>query len=155
MLIFEVYLPKKVDYYPFLTSVLDSFFDVEKIKAIPEIQRILKAAEGLSDFDVASFVEGVRDVISGYSIYEVDGRFFVPPRKRVDERTLVIRFIIHDPRYEAGMRDDVTSRSKEIIRYLITKRFAEEIGLEDQIWFVEYQHCLLQRWVKNEQHQEG
>lgn len=143
-------MPRKDEYSSFLEAVLDSFFDVEKTREIPEIKRILQAAEGVSSFDADGFLKDICEVISGYSIYEVKGRFFDPPNAPVDEDTLVIRFIIQDSRYEGGMQSDLVQRSKEVIRYLITKRFAEEIGLEHQIWFVEYQNCLLQRWVKSE-----
>lgn len=147
VLVFEVYLPKKSEYLAKLSEVLDSFFDTRKLRAVPDIRRAVNVGRTLQGFEEEQFLHDISEVISGYSIYEVDGRFR-GDRGPVDERVLVIRFIIYDPIIERGMREDLIDRSKEVIRHLITKRFAEDLGIEEEIWFLEYQNCGLQRWVK-------
>jgi hypothetical protein len=147
VIIFEVFLPKKEEYKNKLEEVLDDFLELERLKKISLVEKTI-AIEKItnSDFDEKGFLASIREVISGYSLYEVNGRFGSTDGP-VDERVWVIRFIIHDPQIEGAIREDLIVRSKDVLRYLITKRFAEEIGLEDEIWFVEYQSCWLQRWV--------
>lgn len=152
VLVFEVFLPKRPEYFAKLAEVLDSFLDVQRLRAVAAIRKIINVEKTTRGFDEEQFLKDISEVISGYSIYEVDGRFRGNSRP-VDERVLVIRFIIHDPLVEGGMRDDLIERGKEVIRYLITRRFAEELGIEDEIWFVEYQNCWLQRWVKRRENE--
>lgn len=147
VVVFEVFLPKKDEYEAKLREVLGAFVETDGLKKIPDIKKIINIRSKIeSGFDEKHFLQNISEVISGYSIYEVDGRFKGLDK---DERTWVIRFIIHDPKLEGAIRKALILKSKEIICYLITKRFAEEIGIEDEIWFVEYQNCLLQRWVND------
>ena len=147
VLVFEVFLPKKSEYLGKLNEVLDAFLDPVKLKSVPDIRKAITIGKTGSGFEEERFLRDISEIISGYSIYEADGRF-CGTGGPIDERVLIIRFLIHDPLVEQGMRENLVENSKEVIRYLITKRFAEEIGVEDEIWFVEYRNCLLQRWVK-------
>lgn len=149
VILFEVLLPKRKKYEKKLRQVLDAFVKPDAVGTIPDVATIVAIRSRLEEtFRKKEFLSHISEVISGYSIYEVDGRFRgddgQPP---VDERTWVIRFIIHDPKLEGAIRPELVEMSKEVICHLVTKRFAEEIGSEDEIWFVEYQGCILQRWI--------
>src|SRR5438045_154119 len=85
----------------------------------------------------------------GYSIYEMDGRY-LSPEGPVDERVLVIRFIFHNARDDADPKTDFLAASMEVINHLVAHRFAEELGVEEEIWFLEYSHPQLAIWRKDE-----
>jgi hypothetical protein len=81
--------------------------------------------------------------ISGYSIYEVDGRFRAGPGKFVDERVLVIRIIYyHDDRRVHTLSELERPDIRWIIDNLISFRLAEELSTEDEVWSTET-HSLL------------
>ena len=70
----------------------------------------------------------------------MDGRY-LSPKGPVDERVLVIRFIFHNPRRTS--RDDspdpqdadFLAASLEVVNHLVAHRFAQELGVEEEIWF--------------------
>lgn len=144
-LVYEVLLPKKMSYASKLAEVLDAFLTEEGVQEIPAVKNHLEGL--LSKEERSRDVLRIREVIKGYSIYEVDGRFAVD-NEPVDERSWVIRFIIHDPQIEGANRTDFLTLAKTVVEYLIAHRFAEELGNEDEIWFLQYEHCSLRRWVK-------
>jgi hypothetical protein len=146
-IVYEVMLPKRMDYSSKLAEVLNCFFNREQLRELPPIKKELA---DITDPKVQElFLDEVQEVISGYSIYEVDGRYGTAQGPR-DERTLVIRFIIHDPGTQGGMTETVKQLAKTIVVHLISKRFAEELGTEHEIWFLEYGNPTLQRWVRKD-----
>ncbi|MEW6355880.1 MAG: hypothetical protein AB1696_06130 [Planctomycetota bacterium] len=145
VLIYEVYLPKKMAYASKLAEVLDSFFTPQRLQDIPAVQTRLQ--EITPDSEKQRFIEWIVSTIKGYSIYEVDGGFSDGARL-FDERTWVIRFILHDPMGQDGIRESFRTLSRDVIAHLVTRRFAEELGTEQEIWFLEYEHCRLRRWVQ-------
>jgi hypothetical protein len=78
----------------------------------------------------------------------MDGRY-LSAAGPVDERVLVIRFIFHNPGGESDPRTDFLAASLEIVNHLVAHRFAEELGVEEEIWFLEYNHPHLAIWRKN------
>lgn len=144
-IVFEVMLPKRESYISKLKEVLDCFFNKDQLRVLPPIKAQLDKLG--TDEAKEILIARLQDVISGYSIYEVDGRFATSDGP-IDERTWVIRFIIHDPKEKGSMRGDIDSLARNVIIHLISKRFAEELGTEQEIWFLEYGHPMLQRWVK-------
>jgi len=106
VLVYEVFLPKSMSYASKLAEVLDAFLTDAGVRSIPAVQTELKQLPNDKERDM--FVRCIRDAISGYSIYEVDGRFSTSTQP-IDERTWAIRFIIHDPRVEGGIRGDLLS----------------------------------------------
>jgi hypothetical protein len=66
----------------------------------------------------------------------------------VDERVLVIRFIFHNPANPSDPRTDFLASSLEIVNYLVAQRFAAELGIEEEIWFLEYPQPRLAIWQK-------
>ena len=85
----------------------------------------------------------------GYSIYEMDGRY-LSPEGPVDERVLVIRFIFHNPGGEADPKTDFLAASLEVVNHLVAHRFAAELGVEEEIWFLEYTNPQLMIWRKDD-----
>ena len=85
----------------------------------------------------------------GYSIYEMDGRY-LSPSGPVDERVLVIRFIFHNPGGDPpGPQTDFLAASQEVVNDLVAHRLAVELGVEEEIWFLEYHSTQLAIWRKS------
>jgi hypothetical protein len=153
---YEVILPKKIGYFGKVQEVLEDLFNEEAIRAIPFVKRsIARHRRTTPGFDEEAWVKTLCRASRGYSIYEMDGRY-LSPHGPVDERVLVIRFIFHNP--EAGQADVVpgTSRtdflaaSLEVVNHLVALRFAEELGVEEEIWFLEYNSPHLAIWRRSE-----
>ena len=68
----------------------------------------------------------------------------------VDERVLVIRFIFHNPAGETDPRTDLLKASMEVVNHLVAHRFAHELGVEDEIWFLQYHEPELAIWRKKD-----
>jgi hypothetical protein len=115
------------------------------IAEIPAVQDLIRQHKG-DKSSAAEFIDKMRSIL-GYSIYEVDGGFSGKDGP-VDERTWVIRLIIHDPRVETGTGSDFNRLAEAVVEHLIAHRFAEELGTEDEIWVLQYENCGLTRWVK-------
>ena len=80
----------------------------------------------------------------------MDGRYLSAHQGPVDERVLVIRFIFHNPRGDADPKTDFLAVSLEVINHLVAHRFAAELGVEEEIWFLEYNHTQLAIWRKSQ-----
>lgn len=150
---YEVILPKKIGYFGKVQEVLEDLFNVEAIRAIPFVERtIARNLANDPEFDVDAWVNTLCRASRGYSIYEMDGRY-ISPTGPVDERVLVIRFIFHNPAHEtppAKPRLDFLDASLEVVNHLVAHRFAEELGVEDEIWFLEYTNTRLAIWAKEQ-----
>jgi hypothetical protein len=144
-LVFDIFLPKRMSYASKLAEVLNGLVSESAITEIPAVKDLIRKHKDDSA-GMAQFIEKMRD-ISGYSIYEVDGGF-AGREGPVDERTWVIRLIIHDPRVETGTAPDFNRLAEAVVEHLIAHRFAEELGTEDEIWVLQYENCGLTRWVK-------
>src|SRR5215210_1344031 len=146
---YEVILPKKIGYFGKVQEVLEDLFNEAAIRAVPFVRdSILKHRERNSGFDEDAWIRTLCRASRGYSIYEMDGRY-LSPTGPVDERVLVIRFIFHNPGGEADPRTDFLAVSLEVVNHLVAHRFAEELGVEEEIWFLEYTHPRLAIWRKN------
>ena len=148
---YEVILPKKLGYFGKVQEVLEDLFREEAIRAIPFVKRtIAQSRRRDKGFDEEAWVKSLVRATRGYSIYEMDGRY-LSPAGPVDERVLVIRFIFHDFRdAEPGPpKADFLAASLEIVNHLVAHRFAEELGVEEEIWFLEYTSPHLAIWQKN------
>ena len=152
---YEVILPKKLGYFGKVQEVLEDLFHEEAIRAVPFVRRMIEDnRRGDPMFDDESWVKTLCQASRGYSIYEMDGRFLsrVGP---VDERVLVIRFIFHNPGLPADPKRDFLAASTAVVNHLVAHRFAEELGVEEEIWFVEYSNPQLAIWRKTpDAHQE-
>lgn len=140
--VFEVFLPAK--HREKLISVLDALLEKDEFARIPPVGKLVSDGHKLDDL-----FEDCRACISGYSIYEVEGRFFSKHRNKVDkEKSLVARLIVYDKSPFIGIDANLVGKAKDICKYLITERLAVEIGEEDEIWLVTFAHPQLSRWVK-------
>ena len=148
-LVFEVFLPKKMQYASKLAEVLNSFVTEDAILNVPGIKEIIEQHIDDPHEQREGFAERIRSIVSGSSLYEVDGRFATED-KLVDERVWVIRFVFHDPSDDEGMDESFRKWAELVIEHLIAKRFAIELGTEDEIWVLEYEKCFLRRWVAEE-----
>jgi hypothetical protein len=148
---YEVILPKKLGYFGKVQEVLEDLFNEAAIRKIPFVkQSITRNRRRNPEFDDEAWIKTLSRAARGYSIYEMDGRY-LSPQGPVDERVLVIRFIFHNPGDEAAdKKTDFLSASMEVINYLVANRLAVELGVEEEIWFLEYNHPQLAIWRKSE-----
>ena len=147
---YEVILPKKLGYFGKVQEVLEDLFSEAAIRKIPFVRRTIREnRKAVANFDEDAWVRTLGRASRGYSIYEMDGRY-LGPTGPVDERVLVIRFIFHDQGGPAGPSDDFFAASLEVVNHLVAHRFAEELGVEEQIWFLEYPDTRLAIWRKDE-----
>lgn len=143
---YEVLLPKKLGYFGKVQEVLEDLFREEAIRAIPFVRDAIDRLRHRDpDFDAEHWVKTLCRASRGYSIYEMDGRY-LGAEGPVDERVLVIRFIFHEG---ADAESDVLAASLEVVNHLVAHRFAEELGVEEEIWIVEYTNPRLAIWRKN------
>ena len=149
---YEVILPKKLGYFGKVQEVLEDLFDEDAIRAIPFVQATIDQRRRQDPtFDEAVWVKTLCRASGGYSIYEMDGRYLSRRFGAIDERVLVIRFIFHN----AGLPEpldpstDFLNVSLEVVNHLVAHRFAEELGVEEQIWFLEYPDTKLAIWRKD------
>ena len=149
--IYEVILPKKIGYFGKVQEVLEDLFNESAIRAIPFVRSSIKRNRRADPkFDEDTWVKTLCRASRGYSIYEMDGRY-LSPSGPVDERVLVIRFIFHNPGDQhppASPLTDFLDASLEVVNHLVAHRFAQELGVEDEIWFVEYSSPMLAIWKK-------
>jgi hypothetical protein len=145
---YEVILPKKLGYFGKVQEVLEDLFSEEAIRAVPFVRRsIARNRRRNSGFDEEAWIQTLCRASRGYSIYEMDGRY-LSPTGPVDERVLVIRFIFHNPSDSADATTDFLAASLEVVNHLVAHRFADELGVEEEIWFLEYNHPQLAIWRK-------
>jgi len=145
---YEVILPKKLGYFGKVQEVLEDLFNEQAIREVPFIQQsIAERRRQYTDFDEDGWIKTLCQASGGYSIYEMDGRY-LSPQGPVDERVLVIRFIFHNPSDPADSRTDFLAASLEVVNYLVAHRFANELGVEEEIWFLEYHLPRLAIWRK-------
>lgn len=153
--IYEVILPKKIGYFGKVQEVLEDLFNEDAIRLIPFVSKTIERNLRLDPgFDENAWVKTLCRASRGYSIYEMDGRY-LSPSGPIDERVLVIRFIFHNPGDTEGVnaaadpRTDFLAASLEVVNHLVAHRFAEELGVEEEIWFLEYNNPSLAIWRKN------
>jgi hypothetical protein len=149
---YEVILPKKLGYFGKVQEVLEDLFNEQAIREVPFIQQSIADRRGqYAEFDEDGWIKTLCQASGGYSIYEMDGRY-LSPQGPVDERVLVIRFIFHNPSDPADSRTDFLAASLEVVNYLVAHRFANELGVEEEIWFLEYHLPRLAIWRKGPGH---
>ena len=147
---FEVILPKKLGYFGKVQEVLEDLFREDAIRAIPFVQQtIARNLRTNPGFDEEAWIKTLGRAARGYSIYEMDGRY-LSPRGPIDERVLVIRFIFHNPAQDTAARTDFLAASLEVVNHLVAHRFAAELGVEEEIWILEYTQTQLAIWRKSE-----
>jgi hypothetical protein len=152
---YEVILPKKLGYFGKVQEVLEDLFDEAAIRKIPFVRRtILHRRKADVAFDEEAWLKTLARASRGYSIYEMDGRY-LGPSGPIDERVLVIRFIFHDQGGAAGTSTDFFAAALEVVNYLVAHRFAEELGVEEEIWFLEYTDTRLAIWRKDTDEDES
>ena len=145
---YEVILPKKLGYFGKIEEVLEDLFNEEAIRSVPYVRRLIADARLREPlFDEDQWIRTLCQASRGYSIYEMDGRYLsaVGP---IDERVLVFRFIFHNPVDTPDLPTDFLAASLEVVNYLVAHRFAEELGVEEEIWFLEYPEPRLAIWRK-------
>ena len=148
IVIYEVLLPKKMSYVSKLEKILDSFLSHDKIREVLKAGDRFGGEKIKSEKDRERVAKTIKKVISGYSIYEVDGRF-AGDDGPVDERVWVIRFIVRAQSKSKGMFKKTCSLADDIIGKIIVKGFSEGIGKEDAVWAIKHEKCSLVSRVKN------
>lgn len=142
---YEVILPKKLGYFGKVQEVLEDLFDEQAIRAIPFVRSSIADRGKDPSFDEDAWIKSLCQASRGYSIYEMDGRY-LSQNGPIDERVLVIRFIFHNPDGNPDSGTDFLSASMEVVNHLVAHRFAQELGVEEEIWFLEYNHPRLSIW---------
>jgi hypothetical protein len=146
--IYEVILPKKLGYFGKVQEVLEDLFREEAIRAIPFVRdSIVRSRNRDPKFNEERWIRTLCRASRGYSIYEMDGRYLATEGP-VDERVLVIRFIFHNPEDVTDPDTDFLAASLEVVNHLVAHRFAEELGVEEEIWILEYNNPRLAIWKK-------
>lgn len=147
VLIYEVLLPKRLEYLGKLQDVLETIFDEDKIRQVPAIRAELEARGENSP--VHAWVSQVARVFTGYSLYEVDGRYVDPGSgRRSDERTVIIRLVLHDRSTGESLRPEFQGLVDSAVRWLLGNRLAEELGTEGEIWILRYGQAQIKIWEK-------
>ena len=144
---YEVILPKKLGYFGKVQEVLEDLFDEQAIRAIPFVKKSIARRKREPKFDEEAWIKSLCRASRGYSIYEMDGRY-LSASGTVDERVLVIRFIFHNPAQGSDAKTDFLAASLEVVNHLVAHRFANELGVEEEIWFLEYYQPQLSIWRK-------
>ena len=154
---YEVILPKKLGYFGKVQEVLEDLFNEAAIRKIPFVKQTIRdQRKAHKSFDEEKWIKTLCRASRGYSIYEMDGRY-LSPSGAVDERVLVIRFIFHN-QSQSNPNDpstDFFAASLEVVNHLVAHRFAEELGVEDEIWFLEYTNTQLAIWRKDRSEAAG
>jgi hypothetical protein len=147
VLIYEVLLPKRLEYLGKLQDVLQTIFDEQKIRQVPAIRAELQARG--EDSPAHAWVSQLARVFTGYSMYEVDGRYVEPGTgQRSDERTIVIRLILHDRSTDESLRPEFEGLVDSAVRWLLGNRLAEELGTEGEIWIIRYEQAQIKIWER-------
>lgn len=141
---YEVILPKKIGYFGKIQEVLEDLFDERAIRKIPSVRQAVARRRKEAGFDEDRWIKTLCQASRGYSMYEMDGRY-MSASGPVDERVIVIRFIFHNPD-GADESTDFLAASMEVVNHLVARRFAMELGVEEELWFVEYSHPQLSIW---------
>jgi hypothetical protein len=149
---YEVILPKKLGYFGKVQEVLEDLFDEQAIRSIPFVRRSIAERKRDPSFDEEAWIRSLCQASRGYSIYEMDGRY-ISVAGPVDERVLVIRFIFHNPAGPRDSKTDFLTASMEVVNHLVAHRFANELGVEEEIWFLEYSQPQLSIWRRNQEEQ--
>jgi hypothetical protein len=142
---YEVILPKKLGYFGKVQEVLEDLFDEQAIRSIPFVRKSIELRRRDPDFEEEAWIKSLCQASRGYSIYEMDGRY-LSAQGPVDERVLVIRFIFHNPASSTDAKTDFLAASMEVVNHLVAHRFADELGVEEEIWFLEYNQPQLAIW---------
>jgi hypothetical protein len=145
---YEVILPKKLGYFGKFQEVLEDLFSEKAIRKVPFVKRAILKHKKDPNFNEDLWVKTLTSASRGYSIYEMDGRY-LSPQGPVDERVLVIRFIFHNSDETTDPNTDFLAVSLEVINHLVAHRFAQELGIEEEIWFLEFTNTNLAIWRKN------
>ncbi|MDG3003765.1 hypothetical protein [Paludisphaera mucosa] len=152
--IYEVILPKKIGYFGKIQEVLEDLFDERAIRRVPFVKQSIARRRKEPGFDEARWITSLCQASRGYSIYEMDGRY-LSAQGPIDERVIVIRFIFHNPGDEGEGGADILGVSLEVVNHLVARRFAQELGVEEEIWFVEYSHPQLSIWRRSPAEADG
>ena len=150
----EVILPKKLGYFGKVQEGLEDLFNEQAIREIPFVKKSIAERGRDENFDEDQWVRSLCQASRGYSIYEMDGRY-LSAAGPVDERVLVIRFIFHNPAGQTDGQTDFLATSKEVVNHLVAHRFANELGVEEEIWFLEYHLPQLFIWRKGMNNQSS
>lgn len=149
---YEVILPKKLGYFGKIQEVLEDLFDERAIRKIPFVRQSIARGRKGPGFDEDRWIKALGQASRGYSMYEMDGRYMTPDGP-VDERVIVIRFIFHNPDHDDGT--DFLAISLEVVNHLVARRFAQELGVEEELWFVEYSEPRLSIWRRSTSDADG
>ncbi|WP_337175313.1 hypothetical protein [Paludisphaera sp.] len=145
---YEVILPKKIGYFGKIQEVLEDLFDESAIRDIPFVRQSVARLREDQGFDEDRWIRTLCQASRGYSMYEMDGRY-LSAEGPIDERVIVIRFIFHNPD-GADAATDFLAASLEVVNHLVARRFAMELGVEEELWFVEYGDPRLSIWRRTD-----
>lgn len=119
----EIYIPKKAAFQGTLYEALTEGFDLKKVKAHlkkrrDEVMALLEESRYTADYDRR--VENMRQVFTGYSMYEVDGVFYAGEGQPfAEERNQVIRIMFLPEEIRADVPNLSVDLRREVIREYI------------------------------------
>ena len=122
---FEIYLPKKVHYQPFLFEVLTRGFnrkDVQKHFLKKGNRKVIRTLLGprspWSNYDT-KYVKSLPQFLYGYSMYEVDG-VFGDKGSVVEERTQVLRMMFRVNLKEIAKKAKASTLDIRVLRGIVS-----------------------------------
>lgn len=133
---FEVFLPKRMEYQSKLYEALQFGLQIDKVREFllgktsgdqeAEMRRIRALIPSVGKSYTEARVKNLQQVYFGFSLYEVDGVFVTDPgdahNQRTQERTQVVRmFFKADPVYQA-IKDDRTLTQAEVSSLIVQIR---------------------------------
>ena len=142
VIIFELYLPVKHE--PVLKLILDEFLDINSLLNSSAFGRFAASVDHLIPRE--DLARQFTNIIRGYSIYRVEGRFGSDSGSPIDELAVVARIIV---RADEESLAKIAKRSDFTFLMFISRRLADETG-EEEIWHVVYKNCDLTRWVRQQ-----
>lgn len=140
---YAIYLPANPEYLLVRDAVMNAFQTIEWIEGIPGVSAYLAQHPE----DRTAVCNQLGRIIQGYSRSEVDGRFGLE-----DEKSWCFEItVLDDPSMPPAMQAKARVLSRTVLNHLIARRFAEQIGLEYQVWAKKLRETEIDRWVQEQQ----
>ena len=129
---YEVFIPKKLEYFSIIETVLKTLFD----------KRLIEKKLRLTPFGKdGDFIAELAAYFTGYSMYEVDGRYvdksqsMTQKSRNIDERIIVVR--LYFPLTEEVIDEERFRSFLSIAMQMLVAQPLIKATDEDEIWMTE------------------
>ena len=147
---YEVILPKKLGYFGKVQEVLEDLFDEQAIRAIPFVKKSIAQRRREPGFDEDGLgqvaVQGLTRLLDLR-----DGRPLPLGARSRGRARAGDPVHLSQPGGRCPIpRTDFLKASMEVVNHLVAYRFAHELGVEEEIWFLQYNEPQLAIWRKKD-----